>query len=462
MWLLELLILGLAVWAVVRKVDVRLVLVISALTLAALAGQPARVVRAFLATFADEKFVVPICSAMGFAYVLRHTGCDRHLVHLLVRPLERVRRFLIPGTVLVGFLVNIPIISQTSTAVTVGTVLVPLLSAARISPATSGAALLLGSSLGGELLNQGAPELRSTVEITEKTAKDLGLPSPGLTSSDCVAAILPLDLMHLVVTTAAFWFLSARSEPSDHARAAEAIESAKTKQDADGGFRIHYLKAAVPLVPLLLLSATSPSLPVFSVPEEWLVGHPPGPVRDPSFDSRLIGAAMLVGVVVAALVTPGAALGVATAFWEGAGYAYIHIISLIVSANCFGEALKLSSITHPLGRLVRGTPALLWFAAAGLPLGFAVLCGSGMAATQSLFGFFAEPALLTSMDPARVGAVVSLAAAAGRTMSPVAAVTLMCAALTRSDPVELARRVALPLLIGLAVVAVVALIGGTG
>ncbi|MFO0825685.1 MAG: hypothetical protein U0792_21620 [Gemmataceae bacterium] len=47
--------------------------------------------REFLATFSNEKFVVPICSAMGFAYVLRHTGCERHLVLLLVKPLRRVR-----------------------------------------------------------------------------------------------------------------------------------------------------------------------------------------------------------------------------------------------------------------------------------------------------------------------------------------------------------------------------------
>jgi DcuC family C4-dicarboxylate transporter len=79
----------------------------------------------------------------------------------LIRPLRRVRVFLIPGAVLVGFLVNIPVISQTSTAVAVGTLLVPLMLASRTSPLTTGAALLLGASLGGELLNPGAPELRT-------------------------------------------------------------------------------------------------------------------------------------------------------------------------------------------------------------------------------------------------------------------------------------------------------------
>ena len=86
-----------AVVLVVRGWDVRLVLLAAALAIAAgsgLAADPwwgplAAVFREFLATFSNEKFVVPICAAMGFAYVLRHTGCERHLVLLLVRPLRR-------------------------------------------------------------------------------------------------------------------------------------------------------------------------------------------------------------------------------------------------------------------------------------------------------------------------------------------------------------------------------------
>src|SRR5947209_1469730 len=156
--LLGLAIIAAAVYAIVRRAEVRLVLLLAALALGAAAGDVPAIVRTFLTTLANEQFVVPICTAMGFAYVLRHTGCDQHLVHLLVRPLQRVRLLVVPGAVLVGFLVNIPVISQTSTAVAIGAVLVPLLRSARVSPATTGAAILLGSSVGGELLNPGAAE----------------------------------------------------------------------------------------------------------------------------------------------------------------------------------------------------------------------------------------------------------------------------------------------------------------
>src|SRR4051794_29236828 len=104
------LLIGLAIIAVSRRVEVRLTLLVTALALGFVGGNPQAIVQKFFGTFANEMFVVPICTAMGFAYVLRHTQCDQHLVRLLVRPLSRVRSLLIPGTVLVGFLVNMPVV----------------------------------------------------------------------------------------------------------------------------------------------------------------------------------------------------------------------------------------------------------------------------------------------------------------------------------------------------------------
>ena len=81
--------------------------------------------------------------------------------------------------------------------------------------------------------------------------------------------------------------------------------------------------------------------------------------------------------------------------------------------------------------------------AAAVPMAFAAICGSGMASAQSLYSFFHGPAKALDLDPVSVGALVSLGSAAGRTLSPVAAVTLMCATLTGTNPFTLAKRVAL-------------------
>src|SRR5436190_9226517 len=108
----------LAIWMIVREYEVRLVLLSAALVLGVISWRLDLIVRTFLTTFTDEKFIIPLCCGMGFAHVMRHTGCDQHLVHLLVHPLTKARFFLVPGTILVGFLVNMPIVSQSSTAVT--------------------------------------------------------------------------------------------------------------------------------------------------------------------------------------------------------------------------------------------------------------------------------------------------------------------------------------------------------
>src|SRR5262245_62110965 len=190
-----------AIWAILRRVDVRLALLLAALALGALAGTVPAVVGTFFSTFASEQYLIPIGCAVGFGYVLRHTGCEQHLVQLLVKPLRHARFLMVPGVVLVGFAVNCPVVSQVGTAVSIGAVLVPLLRAAGVSPVTSGAALLLGCSVGGELLNPGAPEWRTVVS-------ELQLES----SNVLVARVAPLLTLQLGVATAVFWFFSRKAE----------------------------------------------------------------------------------------------------------------------------------------------------------------------------------------------------------------------------------------------------------
>jgi C4-dicarboxylate transporter, DcuC family len=441
---LGLVVIAAAVVAVVRRVDVRLALGLAAVVLGLLAGRPEIVLQVFLRTLANEQFVVPICTAMGFSHVLRHTGCDRHLVRLLVVPVRRVRPLLVPATVLVGFAVNVPIISQTGTAAAVGPVFVPLLRAAGVSPLTAGSALLLGSSVGGELLNPGAVEYQSV---------RFALAAKGhpVEPQECVRRTRGPLAVQLLVSTAVFWALSAWAErrKTPDPVTAPPEEPPQDKEPC----RINVFKAAVPLVPLLLLFLTGPPLNLVAVPREWLVGpEEPATLRA---DSRLIGAAMLIGVGVAALAAPRQGRGVAAAFFDGAGYAYAHIISLIVAANGFGKGVELIGLDRLLGRATAAAPALLVPIAVAVPLAFAFVCGSGYAATASLFGFFLDPALEAGTDPGALGALVPLAAAAGRTMSPVAAVVLLCGRLTDTEPAALARRVAVPLVVGLLAVLLV-------
>jgi DcuC family C4-dicarboxylate transporter len=220
---------------------------------------------------------------------------------------------------------------------------------------------------------------------------------------------------------------------------------------------------------VLLFTASAP-LNLFHISQNWVVPRSPEPAaaavagfpaavaveakEHPSYNTRLIGFAMLVGVLVAAAVTPSKSRECVRQFFEGAGYGFTHIISLIVVANCFGQAIEGAGLAAALGRLIAESPDLMNPLAGFVPLGFAAVSGSGMASTQSLYGFFHGPALALGLDPVSVGSLVSLGAGAGRTMSPVSAVALMCATLSGTNSFTLAKRVAGPLLVGMVVVVV--------
>ncbi|MEZ6140590.1 MAG: C4-dicarboxylate transporter DcuC [Zavarzinella sp.] len=424
---------------IVRGYDVRLCLFGAALWMGLLAQKVTAITSQFFQSFANEKFVIPICTAMGFAYVLKHTGCDAHLVRLLTNPLRHVRLLLIPGVVCVGFLVNIPVISQTSTAVCIGAVVVPLLRAAGYSPLAIGSCLAFGASIGGELLNPGAPELNTIANRLKIDSKSV------------IPYTFQLLLIHVPVALGIFWYLTIRGE-----KHFPPVGDAKALQIEDKDLPINYLRAFVPIVPLALLFVTGPPFDWLHIPKNWVLT----PTTSESvYSSRLIGLAMLIGVAIAALSNPWKLRGVAKEFFSGAGFAFTEVISLIIIANCFGKAIELVGLADWLGRMISMVPSLLNPAAAILPCGFAAISGSGIASTQSLYGFFVEPAITAEKDPARMGALISVAAAAGRTLSPVAAVVLMSAKLTGVEPWKITGRLVIPLLSGLSVLVVLKLMG---
>jgi C4-dicarboxylate transporter, DcuC family len=442
---LSLVVIALAVLAILYRFEVRLTLLSAALALGLIARKPEVIVQTFLEYLTREQFLLPIGCCMGFAYVLRHTGCDQHLVHLLLKPLQRVRPLLIPGVVTIGALVNVPIISQAGAIVAVGSVLAPVLRAANLSPITIGAALALGASIGGELLNPGAPELGTISK------------GCGTTATACISRVWPLMLVHLGVTVPLFWLLCLRAERSRTA----AVEEVPLPE----AFVINPIKAMVPLLPLalLFLTALPPPLKAFDVPHGWLL---PNGARPELFDTRLVAAAMLVGVVVAAMTAPAKAGATAKVFFEGAGHALTAVTSIIASATCFGKGVEMAGVPKLLHEVIEAGPGLLVPLAVLMPAGFSWMCGSGMASTQSLFDFFVKPAIGLGVDPVRVGAVVAISAAGGRTLSPVAAVVLLASSMSadkpleRATPMEITRRLAVPLLAGLAAVATVAALLG--
>lgn len=142
-----------AIVLMVMKKDAKVVLLGSGMLMAIIAGTPLAALAAFEKSMTSGGLISSICSCMGFALVMKYTGCDKHLINLLAGGLKRVPFFLIPGVVIATFFVNVAIPSAAGTAAAAGAVFIPLMMGAGIHPAMAAAAVKAGTY--GSMLNPG-------------------------------------------------------------------------------------------------------------------------------------------------------------------------------------------------------------------------------------------------------------------------------------------------------------------
>ena len=461
-------------YALYKRVDIRLVLVAAATLLFAVratqpevAGQRANAFAQLFVEFAkgmtNPKSVVPICSAMGFAYVCKLTGCDAHLVHLLLTPLRYVRPLLIPGGIVVAFFVNSAIVSQTSTVSVVGPVLIPLLLASGISRLTAGSLLLLGGSMGGELLNPAAVEVTAISTVTDKSNMEI------------IRALLPYNLLASGTALLVFWAMALVYErrrtrtldgggvwAHDHEETIDAtaepgsIAAAMSAALSETVDRVNPFKAMVPLVPIFLLVVVKRLVPMPAV-------LTPGP-NNPIAEQATIATAMLIGVLCAGLSTPRKFGKLPAAFFEGAGFVYAHVISIITAAAMFAEAVRANGLIEMMTAGLKDAPSAVAVASVAVPWFLACVTGTAVGTAPLVISILLPVAMGNSTSPAaiatgvRLGGVNAIAAQFGRTSSPVAPVTIMCATLARARPIALVKRVGPPLLAGGLVLLIAALL----
>jgi DcuC family C4-dicarboxylate transporter len=413
-----------------RGIDARMLLLLGALPLFLLTGQLPEMVKKIGSEMASSGTVVPICSAMGFAFVLRLTACDQHLVRLLIQPLRRIRALLIPGGILAGYSINTTIVSQSGTAAVLGPVLIPVLRAGGLGPVSAGAILLLGSSMGGELFNPGAVEMRKLSELT------------GVSSAQVVARSARLNLLACATALVTFWILVRRRAENQ----AGPPESPVSDTETELGERepISFKKAMVPLLPILLLTLDA-------------VFGPFGFESTTEAPAKIL-AVMLIGIAAAGLTSLPVAGQITSAFFEGAGYAYTHVISLIVAASTFAEGIRLSGLIEVVIKALIAWPGAAMIVATAAPWSLAFVAGTGIAPAIAIMEFFVPVAGTLGIDPIRLGTLSAMGAHFGRTMSPAAAVVIMSARMSDTNAWDLIRLVAGPLLAGGIVLLTVAML----
>jgi len=418
-------------WLIYKNYEARLVLSLAGILMALighyLCGSSVSVsvaVNAFVKQLVNGGLVPTICTVMGFGYVMTYTKCSDHLVNALVRPLTKVPVLVIPGAVIITWLLNIVLPSAAGIAAAVGVLLVPALIALKVRPVMAASAVFAGTW--GSVVSPGLmfnPQIATIAfnakEIPEADAMIV-----------IMQEILPCAIgavIMAVLLTIICMFLK------------EGVGSATNDGDTavTQDFKVNWIMALIPILPLFLLVIASKQvgwLPTktFSVPVCMLIGT-------------------AVGLVVALINKQDIGTG-SKKFCQGAGAGFADVVILIAAAALFASGMKSIGLTGALVDAMKGSQSVAMFAAAAGPFTMAAISGSGNAAALAFNEAITPHAANFGLTVVQLGAVAQIAAGLGRTMSPIAGGVIILAGIAGVNPMEIAKRTAIPCLVTVCVV----------
>ena len=227
----------LAVVGLVKRYETRMVLLLAGFAMCIVGGDPMKAFQAFVKGMTNITLVPAICSAMGFAAVVTASKCDEHLVAAVAAPLKKLGGLLIPVTTLLTFAINIAIMSAAGTAATAGATFIPLLIRAGIRPAAAAAAVG-GGTMAGLLLNPGCAH---DIYVAKMANMDL-MAFIAWAAPYVVGLVVIATLVNAVVGIFGF---------RDHKPSAEEMQGLNLGEKKE--FKVSYLRAICPLVPLAVL-----------------------------------------------------------------------------------------------------------------------------------------------------------------------------------------------------------------
>ena len=403
--------------AIIKNWEARLVLLASGILMtivAAIGGAQdtfTGVSKEFLDMLCSASLVPAICACMGFSMVMDYTKCSTSLINIMSAPLRKVRALIVPGAVIITWIINIFVVSASGCGATVGALLIPMLVGFGVHPATAAAAVLLGTW--GNIMSPGSA---FTIQIAD-LAVAAGIDSTPLTviHSFMVPAII-LMLVATAMLTGIDLFLTKRSKEKAEAKAAVS--------EADSSYR-NPVKALIPVLPIVLLLLSS-----FKIL--------------PSVD---IAIWMTIGAFVGMALDYKHIVDAGKQFFAGMGAGYRDIITLMAAAAVFTYGMTTIGLTGALVDLMKNSTSIAKIGAAFGPFSIAVLTGSGNAATVAFNTAITPSAADFGFTIEKMGSMAMIAAALGRDASPVAGVTIIVAKMAGVNPMEVIKRTFVPMLI---------------
>lgn len=423
----------------IMKKDTKTVLIGVGLVLCVLCLKPLDGLNAFTSYMTKAGLIKAICASMGFAFVMKFTGCDRALVNLLTRPLGNIGFLLIPLVVALTYFINIAIPSAAGCSAAVGATLIPVMMAAGVKPEMAGAAVFAGT-FGGVL----SPGSAHNVFVADMVKAH----NPSYTVQDVIAvqfssAITALIVVLIVMSITAIVCKDytkgvnylAQKEGGANSAASNSAEGSNLDAQPQ---KINVLYALMPLVPLVILVIGGTSLNQVSFLKWTKMG---------------VAEAMLLGAILTIAVTLTDPQKITKEFFKGMGSAYAEIIGIIIAAGVFVAGLSACGAIDFVIEWLKNEQGYVKFGGTFVPFFMGVVTGSGDAASMAFNTAVTVHADALGFEQDKLGMAVAISGALGRSASPIAGACIVCAGLAMVNPIQIAKRTALGMFLSVCVIA---------
>lgn len=395
--LLGTLIVAVTIYLLLKNHDYRMILIGSGLLMAGIALDPLTVLDEFAHKMVTDSLIQAICSSLGFGFIMRATGCEKHFLHAASR-LNGHGLFIIPLVTITTFMINAVLMSAANTAAAAGCVFIPLLIRIGVHPVIAATAILAGTF--GSMLN---PELPINTFVAKISGVD----------TSTVVSVHTFTVLAAAITGAMCLTIVAMVKKQ---------YAGYTGLQGDNGSEVEKINlgyAIIPLVPLTILVLGSSGL---------VNGLRMG-----------ITQAMLVGTLLGLLATRTSPALVTQKFFEGMGSAYANGMGMVIAVAVFVRGMKSIGLVSFFVNWLTTTPDFAHFGAAFGPFFMGLMTGSGDAAAFAFSEAIAPHASIYGLETVNMGSMSAVAGALGRTMSPLAGAAVVCASIAGVNPIELAK-----------------------
>ena len=397
------------VYLLLKRHESRMVLIAAGILMCCIAGKPMASLDAFAKSMTNAGLITSVCSCMGFAWCMKYTGCDKHLVLAIGKVLKKMGFLLIPGATLATFVVNIAIPSAAGCSAAVGVIFIPIMMSAGIHPAMAAAAVKSGTY--GRMLNPGLVHNAVIAKLANTQITTVIGNHMMATVAGVVVAAVVLTVLSIVL----------KENKGYVPEGGAAVED----------MTINPLYSLMPLVPVIILLLGSTGV----VPALKMgVPH-----------------AMVIGAIISLAATRKNPVELTKNFFNGMGDAYANIIGIIISVGVFVAGLNALGLIKALINWMLNSTGIVKIAATFGPFLLALISGSGDAATVAFNEAVTPHAAEFGLQTMNMGSAAALGGTLGRTISPIAGATIICAGIAGVDPMEVCKRNALGITLALVV-----------